>query len=564
MQIPPPPMLYDVEIRRVKEEVKYCIEVLPPERCKVSQQTKTVQVADSCPYFEFYDFPTISDLRQDGFDVDDDIGTIDDDVSMEDAARNQYGETSYEEGTSPDPAMRRVKCRWIWVRFDYNGDGIAELQYVIVVGSQILHREECNRIPIAVLCPDKLPHRHIGTCPADAAGEIEEIKTVVLRQGIDNLYLSNNPQKFGDPRFVNLDDLMTSRPGGIFRLKAGAIFGQNFGVMQTPFVFPQTMEGLEYLDQVKENRVGVNRIFTGVDQNVLNRTKGGMEMLSTSSAQRVEQIARHFANGIEVLCSLMHEIILKSGHKKETVQLRGKWVEVDPSTWRKRTDFRISVGYAAGNKDQMLQRLMLLADLQEKAAAGGAPIVTPQNLYETAIEITKATDMQAPDRFWTEPSKVPPKGPPQPDPSVAFAETENTKRTLQAKQMDVEQKERDSQRDFQASLIQSHLSADAEIVKHRESLQHQARVSEFDAQNAERMAHVSAQLNPKNIEAQASAAESATSGEVLKSLAESQSQQTQTIIAAIQELAKALAAPREFVRDPKTGKAVGSRIAAEA
>lgn len=557
----PPPMLYDIEIRRIKEEVKYCIEALPPERCKVSEKTKTVQVSDTCPYFEYYDFPTISELRQQGYELDDDVGSIEDDQPPEDVARNQFSEIGYGDSNPPDPSMRRVKCRWVWIRYDFDNDGIAELQYCVIVGNQVLHREECNRIPIAVLCPDKLPHRHIGTCPADTVGELEEIKTVILRQGLDNLYLSNNPQKYGDPRFVNLDDLGVSRPGGIFRLKQGAVFGQNFGVMPIPFVFPQAMEGLEYMDQIKENRAGVNRYFTGIDQNALNKTKGGMEMLSTMSAQRVEQIARHFANGIEVLASLMHEIILKSGHKKETVQLRGKWVEIDPSTWRKRTDFRISVGYAAGNKDQMLQRLMLLANLQKEALAGGLPIVNARNAYETAIEITKATDMQAPDRFWQDPNNAPPPSPPQPDPTVIAAEQLKTQRDLQVKQMDVEQKERDSIRDYDIKQQELKINAEIDLTKHRESLQHDANKTDFGAQKDEHLARVSAELNPKNIEAQAKAQESATASEVLKAMQQSQEQQTQVILKAFEELTKAMSAERQFVRDPKTNKVTGSRIA---
>lgn len=562
MMIPPPPMLYDIEIRRTKVEKKYCIEALPPERCKISEKTKNVQVAEGCPYFEFYDFPTISDLRQDGFEIDDDVGSIDADESLEDTARNQFSELSEDDGNHVDPSMRRVKCRWIWIRHDYDQDGIAELQYCVVVGNQILHREECSRIPIAVLCPDKLPHRHIGLCPADTVGELEEIKTAILRQGLDNLYLSQNPQKFADPRYVNLDDLGVSRPGGVFRLKAGAVFGQNFGVMPIPFVFDQAMQGLEYMDQIRENRVGVNRYFTGIDQNALNKTKGGMEMLSTMSAQRVEQIARHFANGIEILCSLLHEIILKSGHKKETVQLRGKWVEVDPATWRKRSDFRISVGYAAGNKDQLVQRLMLISSMQEKAMAGGLPIVTQENVYETAMEITKATDMQAPGRFWTDPNsdKAPQKGPPQPDVTVMAMEQIKAQTAIQTTQMDVQQKERDSQRDYDVKLRELTANTQLQLTTHREKLNHESQASQFGAQKDEHMARLSADLNPKNIEAQAKAQESSTASEVLRMLQQSNEQQTQVILAAFQEMTKALSAPRVIDRD-KSGKAVGSRIA---
>jgi hypothetical protein len=441
----PAPMLYDLELRRTKETIAYCIDVLPPERCKISENTKTVQLR-ACPYFEYYDYPTISDLRQDGYEIDDDISDEDEADTEEDSARDQFGESMDDEKS--DPSMRKVRCRWVWIRHDYDEDGIAELQYCVIVGTKVLHREEVNRIPVAVLCPDKLPHRHIGLSVADTVLDIQRIKTTILRQGLDNLYLSNNPRQFGDPTMVNLDDMLVSRPGGIVRTKGGAIFGQHFGSYPIPFVFPQAMEGLEYMDQVRENRTGTNRYFTGIDQNALNKTATGIQQLSTMAAQRVEQIARHFANGVEELCAILHEIILKSGHNKEIVKLRGKWVEVNPAQWRERNDFRISVGYAAGNKDAQVARLMMIAQVQEKAAAGGLTIVQPRNLYETAMELAKASDLTTPERFFTDPEQAPERPPPQPDPTIMAVEQLKSQTAVQTKDMDVQQKERDSQRDF--------------------------------------------------------------------------------------------------------------------
>jgi hypothetical protein len=136
------------------------------------------------------------------------------------------------------------------------------------------------------------------------------------------------------------------------------------------------------------------------------------------------------------LCAVLHSLVLKGGHKADVVKLRGQWVTVDPSTWRKRTDFKICVGYSAGNKDAQVNRLMMIASLQEKAAAGGLPIVQPRNLYETAIELTKASDFSNPDRFWTDPSTVPPPPPPQPDVTVVAMEQIKAQSAQIVKQMD--------------------------------------------------------------------------------------------------------------------------------
>src|ERR1041385_6717296 len=66
----PAPMLYDVEIRRTKKENAYRIKALPPERCIVSEKCFDVQL-NECNYFEYFDFVTLSELRQEGFDVPD-------------------------------------------------------------------------------------------------------------------------------------------------------------------------------------------------------------------------------------------------------------------------------------------------------------------------------------------------------------------------------------------------------------------------------------------------------------------------------------------------------------
>lgn len=413
----PVPMLYDVTVTRVQEERKVCYKALPPERCKVSYHTPDFSISADCPYFEYFDYKTLSDLRADGFDVPDDIPDDWQIDQEEDLARDQYDEQSWRtESNEPDPAMRRYRVRMVWILHDANEDGIAERLYVVRIGQHILHQEQVSRIPVASLVAIPNPHRHIATSITDIVADLQRIKTAILRQGLDNLYLANNPRTFITDK-INLDDALISRPGGIVRGETGAVYGQDIAPLVTPFVFPQVMEGLEYMDQIRENRTGTNRYFTGIDQNAMNKTATGIQQLSSMAAQRVKLIARIMGCGIADLFSIIHELIIKGGHKKDVAKLRNEWVEIDPAQWKKRTDFRVSVGYAAGNKDAMVNRLMLIASMQEKALAGGLPICTPQNAYETAIELTKASDFSSPDRFWTDPQKIPPKEPP-PDPII--------------------------------------------------------------------------------------------------------------------------------------------------
>jgi hypothetical protein len=455
---PPHPMLYDVTVTRVQEERKVCYKALPPERCKISYKTPDFSISNDCPYFEYYDYKTLSDLRADGFELPDplpDDWLIDEE---EDLARDSYDEQGWrDDNNEPDPSQKRYRVRMIWLNFDANEDGIAERMYVVRIGRHILHAEQVSRIPVASLVAIPNSHRHIATSIADIVADLQRIKTAILRGGLDNLYLSNNNQKAIDTNRVNLDDVLISRPGGVVRVDGDPTTAV-FPIM-TPFIFPQAMEGLEYMDQVRENRTGTNRYFTGIDQNAMNKTATGIQQLSSMAAQRVKLIARIMACGVADLFSIIHELIIKGGHKKEVVKLNNDWVEIDPAQWKKRTDFRVSVGFAAGNKDALVAKLMMIANMQKEALMGGLPIVTPENVYETALELTKASDFSSPQRFWTDPRKIPPKEPP-PDPMIE-SEKIKSQTTLQKTAAEI-QKEREL-KDKELMLEKYKIDTDAQV-----------------------------------------------------------------------------------------------------
>lgn len=440
-----PVMLHDVTIRTTEKEGVYCVDVLPPEHCKISDQTKSFQL-EGCPYFEYGCEKTLSDLRKMGFDVDDDLNDEDQEDTEEDQARDQFNESN-ENDDEYEPSMRKVWVRTIWIEHDTDEDGIAELTKSIRVGRTILDFEETSRIPVRSTVTLPLPHRHPGLCIADIVKDIQEIKTAILRGGLDNLYLSNNNRNAISNK-VNVDDVLLSRPGQPIRVDSDMADVQGHVVpIVTPFIFPQAMEGLAYMDQAKQTRTGVNSQFQGLDASQLTQLQPGVvNQISSMAAQRVKLLARILGLCVEGIASDLHECILKSGHKKEVVELKGKWVEVDPSAWKKRKDFKTVVGYAAGNKDAMVAKLMMIASMQEKAFAGGLPIVTPENAYETANELAKASDFPA-DKFFTHPGKVPPKGPPQPDPTVMAAEGLKAQSSEKIKGAELAQKDRETAQD---------------------------------------------------------------------------------------------------------------------
>lgn len=439
-----PETLYDFRVRYTREKGHLCLKVLPPERIKVAESTPDFTLGE-CPYFEYWENKTISSIRAMGFDVDDDVlSSIEHGVATpEDNARDNYAEsfTDKEYATTEDPSLRMLRLRMIWIRYDFDGDGIAELQYILRIGSNtqpetMLYRSECSRIPVASLSTIPLPHRHIGLSMADVSLDIQDIKTMVLRQAIDNLFRVNNARTAVSDK-VNLDDMLSSRPGGLVRVRDGALPANEIMAMPIPPIFPEAMQALEYLDQVRENRTGTSRYFTGVDQNSLNKTASGISQLTSSAAQRVESIARTFAYAIEYLFSIAHEVVLRHGRKKDVVRLRNKWVDVDPSQWRSRTDVRISVGVGAGSKDQLFSHLQGIVDRQGQVLPLG--ITDPEKIYNALSEMTKISGFANPDKFWKDPTINPPpqQGPPP---------------ELMLKQQELQQKAQADQQDGQISM----------------------------------------------------------------------------------------------------------------
>ena len=195
--------LFDIEVRRTKETQKLRFDVLPPERVRVGTDTPDFTL-EECNYFEFFEWVTVSELRKMGYDVDDDIADdADGDDSVESYSRDEVYETIYgsqngRQELSTDPSMRQVKCRTIWIRCDYDDDGIAELQKVVLVGREILEHEPASRIPVACIVPFINTHRHVGMSVADLVFDIWRIKTAMLRSGLNSLYLANNPRHYVD------------------------------------------------------------------------------------------------------------------------------------------------------------------------------------------------------------------------------------------------------------------------------------------------------------------------------------------------------------------------------
>jgi hypothetical protein len=351
--------------------------------------------------------------------------------------------------------MRMVKVRECWIRFDENEDGKAELLHVIVVGNEILLKEEADEIPVASICPYPLPHRHIGRSVADDTMHYQELNSFLIRSYNDNLALVNNGRHAISDR-VNLADMLTSRPGGVVRVDgepAGAIMP-----LVHPTQGPQIMQGLEYFNTLKENDTGVTRYNQGLDSNSLNKTATGISKIMSASQERIMLIARNFAEvGIKRLFWLMHKTAKQNYTQPEYLRLRNKWVPVDPRSWKTRYDLTVNVGIGTGDKQEQLQQLQSILLAQKEAIMIG--VASPKNIYHALTKLTENAGFKDVENFWTNPDENPPP-PPQPNPDEMKLQGQ-----MQIEQMKLQADAQKFQAETEVKRVEAENAASLEIQK---------------------------------------------------------------------------------------------------
>jgi len=411
---------YDQETGTVKFEIlktggKICVDACPPEEIFVNRGAshdlqKARFVAHRCK-------KSLSDLKQMGYPVDDIKGNDDDgDFDLEAIERRNFDEDGLYMRDERDDATREVWIVEAYIRVDFDGDGISELRKVTKVGKTLLDNEEIDRIPLATGTPIIMPHKLYGMSLSDLVMDLQLLKSTVARQVLDNMYLTNNSRMMALDGMVNIDDLLTVRPGGVVRVKTFDAVKP----LQAPPLGAPAFQLLEYVDAALENRTGVTRYNQGLDADSLNKTATGIQNIMSASQQRIELIARILADTVvkDIAWGILH-LASKHHTKPQVMRLNNNWIAVDPREWSNKFDMTVTVGLGTGNQDQLMASAQALMNIQKEIAMAGmgGRVVTEQNVYEAAIDFARVVNPKKADRYFTDPSKLPPPQP-QVDPEV--------------------------------------------------------------------------------------------------------------------------------------------------
>lgn len=450
----PPPMLHDLVLRTYRQQGRVRLVNVPPEEILVSRRAPST-VLDGKHYCCHRSLRTVSDLRQMGYDeelIQQAKGYQDDDWNSE--RINRFLDTDEWPLTDErtDEAMVECMIEENYIRVDYLGTGTAQLRKIVTAGrgTVIFDNVEIDDVPILSITPIPQPHKHHGLAITDLVSDVQTIKSIICRQILDNAYLTNSPRIVVSDMAAGpdtFDDLLNVRPGGIVRVTST----EGIEPLSTPFVAGQMFPVLEYLDATAEIRTGISRHNQGLDPDSLNKTATGISLIQQAASQRVELIARIFAEmGIKQLAKRVLGLVIKHQDEARIIRLDGKFVPMDPRTWNTEFQVNINVGLGTGNHDQILGHLMQILQVQQqivmvqKGVSG--PLVNAQNIYDVLSKMTENAGFR--EKFFSDPSTAPPQPPGQgqpPNPEMMKAQ--------QAIQADNARNQADMQSDQQKAQL---------------------------------------------------------------------------------------------------------------
>lgn len=418
----PLPMLYDVAFKSARKGGRLTIEPVPPDEFIISKGAKRIQDARMVGQ-KFQ--RTRAELKSMGYPNTDTLGDSEENTggdNIERTERYAYDEEDSmpEKNNSSDRSQDKFWVKELYLRVDQDGDGIAEVRKIVYVAGKILDNEVTDAAPFASWCPVPMPHKFYGLSVADLAMESQRTRTAIRRAQLDNMYLQVNGRTFAIEGQVNMADLLDSRPGGVVRMKTAAAAGP-FDSGRGDLAAASAV--MEQEEAALENSTGWTRYSQGNDGKSLHDTLGGTQIITNKGDMRLELMSGEFGEGFVELFTLMLKLVCQNQKKAEEILIAGEWVAMDPREWRNQFDLDLDVGLGVGNKDQQVQHLMGLRQLQVSGLQWGS--ATPETIYKLDVEIAKTMGFKSGEQYFNDPKKNPP--PPQPNPMQATMQVEQMK-----------------------------------------------------------------------------------------------------------------------------------------
>lgn len=404
--------LFNVKIRRVSEYGCPKLAAVPLEEFLIHPDAISI---DDSPITGIKTRLRRSDLVAMGYDRERVYGfalaSSDDDEEEEEFTRRR---DVFDENDSITPALQEVDYYELYVKVDADDDGIAELRRMVFAGgtaeANLLENEEWDEVPFADLIVERRPHQREGNSITDDMAEIQRVKTVLMRQTLDNLYWQNNQQPIVQEGVIqNPESVLNPKFGQPIRVGQGTDVRAAVGYNTVPFVAQQSFGMLAYMDQEASDRTGISDASSGLAPDALqNMTATATALIEQAGIGQTELMVRTFAQGLKRVFQGLLRLVIKHQDKPRTVRLRGQWVTFDPRQWNADMDATVNTGLGAGTRERDMMMMQVVGAQQEKLLAAYGPLDNPfvsiDNIWNSVSRGVEAAGLRTPDLYFTKPT----------------------------------------------------------------------------------------------------------------------------------------------------------------
>jgi hypothetical protein len=399
-----------------------------------------------------------------------------------------------DEWVRDDPAskaMEEIDYYELLARIDVDGDGIAELRRLVFAGGlnekYLLENEPWDEINYADIVCERRPHQWEGNSVTDDVAEIQRIKTVLLRQTLDNLYWQNNQQPIVQEGIIQNRGAVTNpRFGEPIVVRSGTDVRTALGFNVVPFVADKSFQMLSYLDEEKHDRTGISDASSGMAPDALqNMTAKASAMIEQAGIGQTELMVRTIANCLKPVFRGLLKLIIQHQDKPRTVRLRNQWVEFDPRTWNADMDCTVNTGLGAGTRERDLMMMQFVTGMQEKLLAAfgpNNPFVKPDQLYNAVSKMVEAAGLKSPDLYFTKPDPQEVQALLDQQANRPSPEQEKTQGALQIEQAKGQVQLQLADKKMQVDASREQQQRDADLVIKRAELEKETQAKMHDAQ----------------------------------------------------------------------------------
>lgn len=283
-----------------------------------------------------------------------------------------------------------------YTRIDINRDGYLE-DIVCFLGNNKLLRYETNKenfIPFSAIRPIIDCYKFHGIAWAELVVEIQNLKTMLFRRILDSFDFQVSGRWRVDPDgSVDLHSLYNHIPGGAVIAKQGSIEDIS------PQAFnPNNFAIIDYVESLKENRTGVTRYNTGMDANALNKTATGVVAIQSAAMQRIELVARIFAEGLRDFYQKI-TLLYQQYSKPFTAKVYGQEKEITSEMMQGRVTCTVNMGVQAGIGMEEAQKIERMLGLLFKVNEAQPGLLTPEKIHNLATRYITSMGFKQTDDF---------------------------------------------------------------------------------------------------------------------------------------------------------------------